>query len=348
GWGTPGQARGKGTFRETWTLRWCPEHDLALIEHAALGTTVPAAATQRARGLAGTEPVALAELTSLVEQCLLAELPDALPEVLAALSAKAALDTDVTHLMAALPAMVRAHRYGDVRGTPAEGLAAIVRSMLDRICVGLPVAATGMDDEAAAGLLKHVDGVHSAVALLDAGAQGGTGGPPAEDGRSGGDANAEAGSPRRRWLGTLRGISDRRDLHGLIEGRLTRILLDCGELDDAGDRMSRAMSRGRLPARAAAWVEGFLAGGGLLLVHDPRLLGLVDGWLTGLSSGQFTDVLPLLRRTFGTFAAPERRAVGERLRSAGRDAGEREETVDERRAAPAVATVLAILGTPSR
>nr|WP_201761723.1 DUF5682 family protein [Nonomuraea sp. K271] len=348
GWGTPGQARGKGTFRETWTLRWCPEHDLALIEHAALGTTVAAAATQRARGLAGTEPVALAELTSLVEQCLLAELPDALPEVLAALSAKAALDTDVTHLMAALPAMVRAHRYGDVRGTPAEGLAAIVRSMLDRICVGLPVAVTGLDDEAAAGLLKHVDGVHSAVALLDAGAQGGAGGPPAGDGRSGGDANAEAGSPRRRWLGTLRGISDRQDLHGLIEGRLTRILLDCGELDDAGDRMSRAMSRGQLPARAAAWVEGFLAGGGLLLVHDPRLLGLVDGWLTGLSSGQFTDVLPLLRRTFGTFAAPERRAVGERLRSAGRDAGEREETVDERRAAPAVATVLAILGTPSR
>ncbi|WP_181958089.1 DUF5682 family protein [Nonomuraea mesophila] len=387
GWGTPGQARGKGTFRETWTLRWRPEHDLALIEHAALGTTLATAATQRARGLAGTEPVALAELTSLVEQCLLADLPDALPEVLAALSAKAALDTEVTHLMAALPAMVLAHRYGDVRGTPAEGLAVIAGSMLDRVCVGLPVAVTGLADEAAAELLKHVDGVHAAVALLDDGTQGAATGPGgsgeahaddrrsggdayakngapggeahaddgtsggeahADDGTSGGEAHAEAGSPRRRWLGTLRGISDRQDLHGLIEGRLTRILLDCGELDDAGDRMSRAMSRGQLPARAAAWVEGFLAGGGLLLVHDPRLLGLVDGWLTGLSPGQFTDVLPLLRRTFAAFAAPERRAVGERLRSTGRDAGEPEESVDERRAAPAVATVLAILGTSGR
>ncbi|MEO3885873.1 DUF5682 family protein [Nonomuraea sp. B5E05] len=363
-WGTPGQARGKGTFRETWALRWRPEHDLALIEHAALGTTVEAAATQRAAGLAAAEPVALADLTSLVEQCLLAELPEALPEVLAALSAKAALDTEVTHLMAALPAMVRAHRYGDVRGTPAEGLAAIVRSMLDRICVGLPVAVTGLDDEAAAGLLKHVDGVHSAVALLDEpplptpagptsarGAQGegsgtGAGGMPRPGGATSEEgAGEEPVSPRGQWLGTLRGISDRQDLHGLIEGRLTRILLDCGGLDDAGDRMSRAMSRGQPPARAAAWVEGFLAGGGLLLVHDPRLLGLVDGWLTGLSSDQFTDVLPLLRRTFGTFAAPERRAVGGRLRSAGREAGERAQAVDERRAAPAVATVLSILGT---
>jgi hypothetical protein len=146
-------------------------------------------------------------------------------------------------------------------------------------------------------------------------------------------------------MATLRAISERQDLHGLIEGRLTRILLDAGELHDAGDRMSRAMSRGQAPARAAAWVEGFLAGGGLLLVHDPRLLGLVDEWLTGLSCEQFTDVLPLLRRTFGAFAPPERRAVGERLRSAGRDDGPGRHDVDDHRAAPAVATVLSILGS---
>ncbi|MEV0383787.1 DUF5682 family protein [Nonomuraea sp. NPDC050643] len=358
-WGTPGQARGKGTFRETWTLRWRPEHDLALIEHAALGTTVVAAAGRRARDLAGAESAALADLTSLVEQCLLADLPDALPGVLAALSAKAALDTDVTHLMAALPAMVRAHRYGDVRGTPAEGLAVIVRSMLERICVGLPVAVTNLDDGAAADLLKHVDAVHSAVALLSDPAL--TPGPPPaddpaladgpalEEGSALADGAAGAGgAPRGRWLGTLRGLSDRQDLHGLIEGRLTRILLDSGELDDPADRMSRAMSRGQGPARAAAWVEGFLAGGGLLLVHDPRLLGLLDDWLSGLPGEQFIDVLPLLRRTFGAFAAPERRAIGERLRSAGRDEGEGEQDVDERRAAAAVSTVLSILGKAGR
>ncbi|MFF0769081.1 DUF5682 family protein [Nonomuraea wenchangensis] len=368
GWGTPGQARGKGTFRETWTLRWRPEHDLALIEHAALGTTVAAAATRRAADRAGGGSAALAELTALVEHCLLADLPEALPAVLAALSARAALDTDVTHLMAALPAMVRAHRYGDVRGTPAEGLAVIVRSMLDRIRIGLPVAVTGLDDDAAADLLKHIDAVHAAVALLtehmDQADQGEHAehakpaewpeGAQSEAGRAEGvqreAGRAEGGRERERWLATLRGLSDRQDLHGLIEGRLTRILLDCGELDDAGDRMSRAMSRGQAPARAASWVEGFLSGGGLLLVHDPRLLSLVDGWLAGLSGDQFTDVLPLLRRTFGAFAAPERRSIGERLRSAGRgQGGDDAHDLDDRRAAGAVATVLSIIGrTPAR
>ncbi|MET7462418.1 DUF5682 family protein [Nonomuraea sp. NPDC005501] len=376
GWGTPGESRGKGTFKETWRLRWRPEFDVTLIESAALGVTVAEAATQRARDLAsgggaspggaspgggsasgggsgpgfGSRPgsgsgagsgvvVSLADLADLVERCLLAELPDALPEVLAALSARAALDTDVTRLMAALPAMARAHRYGDVRGTPAEGLAVIVRSMLDRVRVGLPAAVTGLDDEAAAALLGHIDAVHAVVALLEAPAT-----PPGGAASGGGSGDAGAGGARGRWLRTLRSLSERPGLHGLIEGRLTRILLDAGELDDAAERMSRAMSSGHPPARAAAWVEGFLAGGGLLLVHDARLLELVDGWLTGLSGDQFTGVLPLLRRTFGGFAVPERRAIGERLRSAGRHERRTERDVDERRAAPAVATVLTIIG----
>ncbi|WP_433240015.1 DUF5682 family protein [Streptosporangium sp. CA-135522] len=357
-WGTPQESRSKGTFRESWSLAWRPEFDIDLIEASAWGTTVPAAATARVRDLAdggrapgpatrragsgggappgsgtsgggqgGAPDVSLASLTGLVERCLLADLPDALPYVLDSLSARAALDSDVTHLMAALPAMVRAQRYGDVRGTPAAGLATIVDALLTRVCVGLGGAVTGLDDDAARDLLRHIDGVHAAVALLD------------------GAAGEEA--PQRRWLATLRGASGRSDLHGLIEGRLTRILLDAGDLDAAevGSRMSRAMSAGHPPARAAAWIEGFLSGGGLLLVHDARLLALVDDWLTGLAPETFVDVLPLLRRTFGAFAAPERRSIGSRVRSLGAaESAAVVEDIDDARAAAAVRTVLMILG----
>ncbi|GAA3089019.1 DUF5682 family protein [Streptosporangium carneum] len=425
-WGTPQTSRSKGTFRESWTLAWRPEFDIDLIEASAWGTTVPAAATARVRDMAegraepvqdaspGAGPsgpgarggrrnghtgtggrggtasaVSLATLTGLVERCLLADLPDALPYVLDALSARAALDGDVTHLMAALPAMVRAQRYGDVRGTPAAGLATIVDALLSRICVGLGGAVTGLDDAAARDLLGHVDAVHAAVALLQdvsapsaaapshdapvasaealpgevSGASAGTGGRgasgvPSEvlsrqaSGVSGEttsrDASGESGeTPRRRWLAALRGVSGRADLHGVIEGRFTRILLDAGDLDvgQAGTLMSKAMSAGHPPARAASWVEGFLSGGGLLLVHDPRLLALVDEWLTGLAPETFVDVLPLLRRTFGAFAAPERRSIGSRVRSLGvEDDDTLDEDVDEERAAAAVRTVLAILG----
>jgi len=341
-WGTAREARGKGTFRESWTLRWRPEYDVALITAAAWGTTVPAAAVTRVRELAQGDPAtgrrpSLAELADLAERCLPADLPDALPHVLSAIGTGAALDGDVTHLMTALPALARAWRYGDVRGTPAAGLAGIVDSLLARIRAGLPPALTGLDDDSAREMTAHVDAVHAAVALLA-----GPGGEPGEAHRSG-----EA--CREPWLATLETIARRTDLHGLVDGRLTRILLDAGRLDrpEAARRLARSTSAGNPPARVAAWVEGFFPDGGLLLVHDPALLGLIDEWLTGLTDQAFIDVLPLLRRTFGTFAAPERRAIGERVAAR---SGTRATTVrrpgievDPGQAAPAVRTVLRLL-----
>ncbi|WP_373869684.1 DUF5682 family protein [Acrocarpospora pleiomorpha] len=437
-WGTPRETRGKGTFKESWTLEWHPEYDITLIEAAACGITVPSAATTKIREVAaGPAPgspaaeaqgVSLADLTGLVEQCLLADLPDALPHVLKAIGDRAALDHDVRHLMAALPALVRAQRYGDVRGTPADGLGSIVTSLLARSCAGLSPAVSGLDDDTAREMVGQIDAVTSAVTLLDdpattnatspgdatlpgdatsdeathshgrevspVGAVSGEGvispegaalsedvtspegvvfpggevsskgesSPEAavssEDGtpiggavpalravasRSGDSSAAYAvASPRGRWLAALRGVPDRADVPGVIEGRIVRILFDAEVIDDADDRMSRAMSLGHPPVRVAAWIEGFLSGGGLMLVHDARLLAMVDGWLTGLQGEAFIDVLPLLRRTFGAFAPPERRAIGSRVASGA--TAPVEITYDESQAAGAIGTVLAILG----
>ncbi|MQY09588.1 DUF5682 family protein [Actinomadura macrotermitis] len=323
-WGVPGDGgRAKGTFKETWTLVWRPEFDVELIEAGAWGTTVHGAATARAESLAA-EAAALPDLTAVAERCLLADLGGALPAVMDALADRAAVDTDVAHLMAALPALVRALRYGDVRGTPTGPLRAVVDGLAVRVCVGLPPAAANLDDDAARRFLEHVDDVHGALSLL------------------GDDEHTE------RWRRALAALLDRPGLHGLLEGRLARLLLDAGRLPDVADRMARAVSVGAAPGRAAAWVEGFLSGGGLVLVHDDALLRLIDGWIAGLPAGSFTDVLPLLRRTFGGYAAAERRAIGERVRhldapSPAR-AGEGDDDTDPGRAAPAAATALRILG----
>jgi hypothetical protein len=261
-----------------------------------------------------------------------------------ALADLAATDVDVVHLMAALPALVRALRYGDVRGTPTGPLRTVVDGLVVRICVGLPPAASGLDDDAARDLLRHVDAVHESLALLAS--------VPAPSAAPA-DRDAQAAGHVARWQGALVGLLDRPGLHGLVDGRLTRLLHDAGLLDDVADRMARAVSVGHVghePARAAAWIEGFLSGGGLVLVHDEALLRLVDGWIAGLPAEAFTDVLPLLRRTFGRYAAPERRAIGERVRGLGAAASARpadDEDLDPARALPAARTVARILGWPA-
>ena len=112
------------------------------------------------------------DLTALAERCLLADLGDALSEVLAAIRARAARDGDVTHLMAALPALVRAARYGDVRGTDPGRLGEVATEMITRICAGLPAAVLSLDEEAGRAMRDRIDAVHSATGLLaDAGSR---------------------------------------------------------------------------------------------------------------------------------------------------------------------------------
>ncbi|WP_406308147.1 DUF5682 family protein [Streptomyces griseoaurantiacus] len=303
-WGRPVDGRGStGTFRETWRLRWEPELEVRVAEAGIWGTTVLAAATARAEADA-LSARGLAEVTALAERCLLAGLPEALPVVTRMLVDRAALDTDVGHLAQALPALVRSLRYGDVRGTDTAALAEVAGGLAERVFIGLPPACAALDAEAAAEMRRHVDAVHGAVALLGEGT-----GPPLS-GR---------GGLRRRWYGVLRVLSSRDACAGIVRGRAVRLLLDEGKLDEgeAARLMGLVLSPGTPPADAAAWIEGFLgggSGGGLLLVHDERLRGLVDAWLTAVPDSAFEDVLPLLRRTFAAYEAGVRRTLGELVR----------------------------------
>ncbi|MEU2391131.1 DUF5682 family protein [Streptomyces sp. NPDC007369] len=295
-WGRPTASRaGTGTFRETWRLRWEPELSVRVAEAGIWGTTVLAAATAKAEADAAAAGE-LGEVTALAERCLLAGLSEALPAVLRALADLAALDADVARLAEALPALARSLRYGDVRGTDASALGAVARGLAERICVALPPAcAAGLDADAAAELRDRVDAVHGAVGLLE------------DDGL------------RERWSAVLRTLSGRASVPGLIRGRAARLLLDEGRLP-AGETarlMGLALSPAAAPADAAGWIDGFAgggSGGGTLLVHDDRLLGLIDAWLVSVPAEAFTDVLPLLRRTFGAYEPGVRRTLGELAR----------------------------------
>ncbi|WP_424878529.1 DUF5682 family protein [Streptomyces sp. SLBN-8D4] len=311
-WGEPAASRGStGTFRETWRLRWEPELSVRVAEAGVWGTTVLAAATAKAESDA-VSASGLADVTALAERCLLAELPDALPTVMQILADRAALDSDVGHLAQALPALVRSLRYGDVRGTDTGALTEVAAGLAERVFVGLPPACAALDAEAAAEMRSHVDAVHGAVGLLVEVAAPGRG--------AGDDAPAQAHRGLRgRWQAVLKVLSLRDSVPGVIRGRAVRLLLDDGELaqDEAARLMGLVLSPGTEPADAAAWIEGFVgggSGGGMLLVHDERLLGLVDAWLTGVSAEAFTDVLPLLRRTFSAYEPGVRRTLGELVR----------------------------------
>lgn len=324
-WAHPAHSSGKGTFKEAWQLKWEPEFAVALIEAGRYGPTLEEAATGKVAELAAQGDPPLPVLTGLLEDVLLAELPRASMALMRAVEAQAARATDVAVLMEAVPPLARVLRYGNVRQTDTAMVAHAVDGMVARVCVGLPNACAALSDDAAAEMFGHVLGLHGALQTLQ-------------------DAGQTA-----LWHETLGKLAGQVTGHGLVVGRAVRLLMEAGvyDLAEVARRLGLALSDPE-PEKASAWLEGFLKGSGLILIHDDTLFGLLNDWLAGLSPEAFVRVLPLLRRTFSTFEAPERRSIGEKARNteagAGAPASRGDAALDDERGARVLPLVARLLG----
>ncbi len=312
-----------GGFKEFWKMKWAPEFSIYIIEKGAWGNTVEEACvnflTQKA-----TEVSALPELTQLLRDTLNAELPNAFDLLLRRLENIAALATDVYHLMDALPPLAQIVRYGNTRGTEVGAVEQLVQHLIPRICIGLPAAATQLNEEASEEALDKLMATHRALSLLD------------------------DGNFFEQWFQTLKAIADNPRINGRLSGACTRILLDKKILNEAEatTRMRFALSSATAPLAAAQWLEGFLLGSGLVLLHNNLLWNLLDAWVDDLNEENFKDILPILRRTFSRFSQPERERMLN-LAKQGRPAspeGNNTPDFDEERAAVVLPMVKTLLG----
>ena len=287
-WGKLATTRGaKGTFHEVWQIEWKPEFAVNVIEASLWGNTVLDAAANKIESDA-LNTTELPALTKLVESALLADLSNSIPGLMRTIQKVAATSGDISHLMQALPPLANVLRYGNVRQTDTSMVRQVVDELMARVCIGLPAACSALNDEAAEQFFEHINAVQSAVGIL-------------QD-----DSHTQA------WVGALEHLSLQDGIHGLIRGRASRLLFDRSNPDgDTNRQMSIALSPGTPTPQAAAWVQGFLHGSGLALIHHTSLWRLVNQWVLSLSDETFISVLPLLRRTFSTFPAGERRQIGE-------------------------------------
>jgi hypothetical protein len=293
-WGKPAPytSMGKGTFHEIWQVRWEPEFSVTLIEASRHGHTLEQAASSAlAERSAGTER--LAELVELLNDALFADLADAIQPLVSAIERRAAAQADVLQLLEAVPPLVSVYRYGNVRQTDVGLVSEILATLVPRMLIGLPPAASHIDADAAREVWKRMISAHQSLTAL---------------------GNAEFIEGWRDCLGRL---SSSESTHPLIAGYAFRLLYDAKvvEFEGLATALSQALSVGNVPEVGANWVEGLLSGSGTLLIHDDRLRDVLDGWIRAVSEEHFIRVLPLLRRTFAEFPRGERRVLGERLRS---------------------------------
>lgn len=291
-WAEPlGQARSRGTFRENWRLLWQPEFAVRLAEGLVWGATIEQAAggSATARAAASTE---LQEIADLVRECLFAGLRKAADATLTTLQRRAATSNDIGALMETAAPLAETLRYGEARDIPRDDLRQLLLGICENVCVNLRHACRNLDAEAGKKMSAQTREFDRAITLLEE--------PPLT-----GD-----------WQTTLGEIADDHSTTAVVGGTAARLLYDRAVIDAAGAErhLSRALSPSVATTEAGAWLDGFLAGGGHVLLHDQVLRDVVDRWLIGVSGDEFVTLLPMLRRAFSGFDAMERRRLLDAIR----------------------------------
>ena len=282
-------SRNKGTFKESWMLKWSPEMMINFVDKAYLGNTVESAAQEVVlQKLKDTKEVNV--VADLIQLSIPAELFDELDALLNRLNALSSVSTDVLDLIKTAPRLIEISRYGDVRKTDLAVLDVIIQQILVKINISLPNACYGLDDDNSMVMFGGISSLNQAIKIF---------------------SNDEL---EQEWFQTLERVMRKDGIHAIIRGCVSRLLLDANYLDEAeADRVfAYSLSVGNPPQEVAFWIEGFLKGSGMILIYDHRLWNLIYAWVDTLDAEVFIELLPMLRRSFSKFEFGERRLIGEK------------------------------------
>jgi len=280
---------GRGTFREVWVIKWDPAFSVWLAEALVHGVTIEQAAANATLKKA-RETTSITELASLIQSSLVADLPETAAACIEQLQAVAVSSGDITDLMKAVSPLVRVLRYGSARRLPEDALRSLILSISVEINAGVRIGSRGLDEESAATRISAMEAYDESLRLF-------------------GD-EAQTSS----WRNELGKIVGDDQVTPSIAGLSLRRLHDvrAWELEHVAAEFARHTGS-RQPKESGAFLEGFLRGGSEVLLQDEPLLQLLDVWLCDLSEMDFTDSLPLLRRSMSSFDPVARRRMLEKV-----------------------------------
>ncbi|MDI9366481.1 MAG: DUF5682 family protein [Flavobacterium sp.] len=296
-WGTKSHVSGMGTFKEQWRLQWDTSFVINIIEKGVWGNTLEEASNAWLIHQCNQQ-AALQQIATLLQQVIPADLSNAAQAIAQHIQNVAAATNDIIELVAVLPDLAGIMRYGNVRKTDAEMVRHIVESMITRVCIGLPIACCGIDEATANKLTEDCSSINHSIQIL------------------------QEKEYLNEWHQCLMKVAYLNNAAPMMRGFAARQLMDIKALTNKPlhQLFYSSLSKALPVADTAAWLEGFLKGGGTLLLIDENLWLIVNDWVQQLDEESFIQALPLMRRTFSNFTQAERKKLGEKAKHGGKNA----------------------------
>lgn len=288
--------------KEAWHAQWTPATDVALVERIVHGETL-VDVCERLLTARLDEARTTAEAAAVLLEAVVANASRTAISALVACDRLASTDDDLPSLASACRSLSGLVAYGSsrdaavFRASEADASHSAGEATLEPLCtktfdraVLRVVASCGGNDEAVEPIKPALRTLHE-VAMAQ----------PLVD--------------RRAWISVAREVTEDDSVHPACSGITAGLLYLAQELSDEDVQVlvSRRLSDTLEPARAAAFLAGFLEVNALVLVKSRAIVEGLEAFLVSIDKERFKDALPMLRRAFASLGSTERRYLVEHI-----------------------------------
>lgn len=283
--------RAQGSFQEHWKFYWDIEHEIQLHHIGTLGASVAQAAEYVVlEKLDGN--LSLKEAIRLLDKVLLAQITAPVPAILQRLNVLTAGSEDLSELLDANIRLVEISKYGSVRKMDTDTIFSISERLHHKICNLLPYSCPPMEEDVSYDLFQQIANYYQLL------------------------RQTQFEGWVDEWLFALDLLLTHDPIDGRISGFGLRMLHEQAKVEDHEVQvaLNRHLDSAYEPLQQAIWLEGFLYGGGSVLLYNEALFRPLFEWVKSIDPDTFTLALPLLSRTFSSYPNSDRQKILDKVR----------------------------------
>ena len=280
----------KGNFKEYWSLSHFPLLEVKIIEKAIWGNTIQEAAyhfLQNQMNLA----TQIKDLSPILPGIIYGSLVDLIPDLSSKIENLLIAQEDNLEWLSFFPIMARHYHFGKLKSNDSAFLKPILDAMLPRICSRLYSYCAHANEDILEAYYSSMKEMQNSLLWLE---------------------NKYYWSC---WKQAILELSVQPGNHYKIKGFGLRQIfnqqwMDLGEIHR---EIYSILSYEDDIFNISSYVEGFLEGPALGLIHQEDFWTMISIWVADLKEEDFLKVLPVLRKSFNHFHSHEKEALAEKI-----------------------------------
>jgi hypothetical protein len=282
-WLNPGGS-GLGNFKEQWELHWIPDYALTLMECGLWGNTLEQALLKKTTH----SPSFLDEQDwgITLQHLFRCGLPELIVQLFAQLSLKLTEDRDLLPWLRLFPQLLYFSRYGDLRNTSPQVLETLLQQIFHKVQFSIGDYVLLEAEKELPQRLQALLWFHQALSQWENAPQ-----------------KALAQWPHQLW-----GLAQNPSCPPEMKGGMTYMAWHSGILpqETLAKVFRREVGDSIQAENGSLWLYGFFVGQPGILLLNPFLMDWINQWLEALEEEIFQQVVPSLRKVFGSLASMDK------------------------------------------